>query len=74
MRKGQLASDRTSCQSLLANQVRLVLHTGAYACHEAKLEVLYCVEQCINDNSSVAARRWAPMAMEPLTFLPTRTE
>ena len=26
----QLASDRTSCRSPLANQVRLVLHTGAY--------------------------------------------
>jgi Transposase DDE domain group 1 len=25
-----LASDRTSCRSPLANQVRLVLHTGAY--------------------------------------------
>ena len=30
MHKGQLASDRTSCQSPLANQLRLVLHTGAY--------------------------------------------
>ena len=30
LHKGQLASDRTSCQSPLANQVRLVLHTGAY--------------------------------------------
>ena len=30
MHKGQLASDRTSCQSPLANQVRLVLHTDAY--------------------------------------------
>ena len=28
--KGQLASDRTSCQSPLANQFRLVLHTAAY--------------------------------------------
>ncbi|NVN38778.1 IS1380 family transposase [Komagataeibacter swingsii] len=28
--KGQLASDRTSCRSPLANQVRLVLHTAAY--------------------------------------------
>jgi hypothetical protein len=28
--KTQLASDRTSCRSPLANQVRLVLHTGAY--------------------------------------------
>jgi hypothetical protein len=26
----QLASDRTSCRSPIANQVRLVLHTGAY--------------------------------------------
>ena len=30
MHKGQLASDRTSCQSPLANQLRLVLHTAAY--------------------------------------------
>ena len=28
--KAQLASDRTSCQSPLANQFRLVLHTTAY--------------------------------------------
>jgi hypothetical protein len=30
LHKGQLASDRTSCRSPLANQVRLVLHTGAF--------------------------------------------
>ena len=30
MHKGQLASDRTSCLSPIANQLRLVLHTGAY--------------------------------------------
>ena len=30
MHKVQLASDRTSCQSPVANQVRLVLHTAAY--------------------------------------------
>lgn len=30
LHKSQLASDRTSCRSPLANQVRLVLHTGAY--------------------------------------------
>jgi hypothetical protein len=30
LHKGQLASDRTSCRSPLANQMRLVLHTGAY--------------------------------------------
>ncbi len=28
--KAQLASDRTSCRSPLANQMRLVLHTAAY--------------------------------------------
>ena len=26
----QLASDRTSCRSPFANQMRLILHTGAY--------------------------------------------
>ena len=30
LHKSQLASDRTSCQSPLANQFRLVLHTAAY--------------------------------------------
>ena len=30
MHKGQLASDRTSCHSPLANQMRLILHTAAY--------------------------------------------
>ena len=30
MHKKQLASDRTSCRSPRANQVRLVLHTAAY--------------------------------------------
>jgi hypothetical protein len=28
--KAQLASDRTSCRSPLANQMRLILHTAAY--------------------------------------------
>lgn len=30
MHKTQLKSDRTSCRSPLANQMRLVLHTAAY--------------------------------------------
>ena len=30
MHKGQLASDQTSCQSPIANLLRLVLHTAAY--------------------------------------------
>jgi hypothetical protein len=30
LHKTQLASDRTSCRSALANQVRLVMHTTAY--------------------------------------------
>ena len=30
LHKTQLASDRTSCRSPLANQVRIVLHTGAF--------------------------------------------
>lgn len=28
--KSQLASDRTSCRSANANQMRLILHTAAY--------------------------------------------
>ena len=30
LHKGQLASDRTSCRTPLANQMRLILHTAAY--------------------------------------------
>ena len=30
LHKSQLRSDRTSCHSALANQMRLILHTGAY--------------------------------------------
>jgi hypothetical protein len=30
LHKGQLKSDRTSCHAALANQMRLILHTGAY--------------------------------------------
>ena len=30
LHKDQLASDRTSCRTPLANQVRLILHTAAY--------------------------------------------
>jgi hypothetical protein len=30
LHKSQLASDRTSCRSPLANQIRLILHTAAY--------------------------------------------
>ena len=30
LHKGQLASDRTSCQNPIANQFRLILHTAAY--------------------------------------------
>src|SRR5580700_6779286 len=30
LHKAQLASDRTSCRSALANQMRLILHTAAY--------------------------------------------
>jgi hypothetical protein len=30
LHKTQLSSDRTSCRSAVANQVRLVLHTAAY--------------------------------------------
>ena len=40
--KGQLASDRTSCQSPLANQFRLVLHTAAYPARAQGLQAGDC--------------------------------
>jgi hypothetical protein len=30
LHESQLASDRTSCRALLANQMRLILHTAAF--------------------------------------------
>ena len=46
LHKTQLQSDRTSCSSALANQVRLILHTAAYW-------LLWAVRQAIPDRAAL---------------------
>ena len=46
LHKGQLASDRTSCQSPIANQFRLVLHTAAYWLMLALRDAVPCAMPC----------------------------
>ena len=47
LHKAQLASDRTSCHSATANQVRLVLHTAAFW-------LMYMVRAAIPDTNPLA--------------------
>jgi hypothetical protein len=47
LHKAQLASDRTSCHSATANQVRLVLHTAAFW-------LMYAVRSAIPDTNPLA--------------------
>jgi hypothetical protein len=47
LHKAQLASDRTSCHSATANQVRLVLHTAAYW-------IMHALRACIPATSPMA--------------------
>jgi hypothetical protein len=47
LHKAQLASDRTSCHSATANQVRLVLHTAAYW-------IMHALRACIPPTSPMA--------------------
>jgi hypothetical protein len=37
--KAQLSSDRTSCRSPLANQMRLILHTGDWLLHDLRAAI-----------------------------------
>ena len=46
LHKGQLASDRTSCQSPIANQFRRVLHTAAYWLMLALRDAVPCAMPC----------------------------
>lgn len=52
LHKTQLKSDRTSCTSALANQVRLILHTAAYW-------LLWAVRQAIPDTNTMARAEFA---------------
>lgn len=54
LHKAQLASDRTSCHSATANQVRLVLHTAAYW-------IMHALRACIPPTSPLARCEFATL-------------
>lgn len=57
--KSQLASDRTSCRSANANQMRLILHTAAY-------RLLWCVQQAILRTTSLATAEFSTLRLRIL--------
>jgi len=54
LHKTQLMSDRTSCTSALANQVRLILHTAAYW-------LLWSVRRVIPENATLCRAEFATL-------------
>lgn len=54
--KGQLASDRTSCRSANANQMRLILHTAAYW-------LLWRVQQAIPKAAALACAEFSTLRL-----------
>ena len=59
MHKTQLASDRTSCRSANANQMRLILHTAAYW-------LLWRIQQAIPKTTALAASEFATLRLRLL--------
>ena len=59
LHKAQLASDRTSCRSALANQVRRVLHTAAYG-------LMLAVRGAIPKTRDLAKAEFATLRMKLL--------
>ncbi|WP_188945702.1 IS1380 family transposase, partial [Polymorphobacter multimanifer] len=59
MHKGQLASDRTSCRSANANQMRLILHTAAYW-------LLWTVRQAMPDSAKLAKAEFGTIRLRLL--------
>lgn len=59
MHKSQLASDRTSCRSANANQMRLILHTAAFW-------LLWRVQQAIPKAAALAAAEFATVRLRLL--------
>nr|WP_039391164.1 IS1380 family transposase [Novosphingobium sp. MBES04] len=57
--KAQLASDRTSCRSANANQMRLILHTAAYW-------LLWRVQQAIPRTTALATAEFATLRLRIL--------
>ncbi len=67
MHKGQLASDRTSCRSPLANQMRLILHTAAYW-------LLLSVRDAIPEPQTLARAEFATIRLRLLKIAARITE
>jgi hypothetical protein len=67
LHKSQLASDRTSCRSALANQVRLVLHTAAYW-------LMLTVRDAIPKPQTLATAEFATLRMRLLKIAARITE
>jgi DDE family transposase len=67
MHKGQLASDRTSCRSPLANQMRLILHTAAYW-------LLLSVRDVIPEPQALARAEFATIRLHLLKIAARVTE
>jgi Transposase DDE domain group 1 len=67
LHKSQLASDRTSCRSPLANQVRLVLHTAAYW-------LMLTVRDAIPQPRTLASAEFATLRMRLIKIAARVTE
>jgi hypothetical protein len=67
LHKTQLASDRTSCRSPLANQVRLVLHTAAYW-------LMLAVRDAIPKPQALATAEFATLRMRLIKIAARITE
>ena len=59
MHKTQLASDRTSCRSANANQMRLILHTAAFW-------LMWRIQQAIPKTTALAASEFATLRLRLL--------
>ena len=59
MHKSQLASDRTSCRSANANQMRLILHTAAFW-------LMWRVQQEIPKTAALATAEFATLRVRLL--------
>jgi hypothetical protein len=59
MHKSQLASDRTSCRSANANQMRLILHTAAYW-------LMWRIQQAIPKTTALATAEFATLRLRLL--------
>ena len=57
--KSQLASDRTSCRSANANQMRIILHTAAYW-------LMWRIQQAVPKTTALAAAEFATLRLRLL--------